>query len=641
MRNASVHLMCSPDRAFDEVAVMVESAASALGVRVSMSSKPSPGPNIVIGHNTYLHRGITLPEQAAVYTFEQHAQGSYWARPEQIAPLKEKLVWSYDPVVQDRLESFGVHSACLPVGYVPEWERIERHDEDIDVAFFGYPFPYRERVVDRLRALGLRVCWETLFGPERDRVYGRAKICLSLGSYEPRICQSIRAGYLLANRRCVISDDFPRPEAYPAFAGMLSLPPEQIAERCAQLCADARERRLIAERGYENFRSWSFTDVLREPLEELLSSPAPRTRRGYSASTMKIAVYAISKNEEQFVARCIDSAKDADVFVLADTGSVDRTVDIARARGAMVYPISVQPWRFDDARNAALSLVPADVDVCVSIDVDEILEPGWRAEVERLWSPGTTQVRFVFDAGRNVRFFKDKIHARSGFRWKHACHEALSYDPRFEGRSVTSELLLMRHLPDDSKSRGQYLDMLRLGTLEDPLEPRHSFYYARELTFWRRWEDAFQEARRYLALPRATWKAERAVAMRLAGKSLAALGRHDEALPWFVQATLEAPERRENWFDLAVFHFEGQRWPECLGAALTAIRTEGHRHDWPTDPLAWGSGPHDLAAAASHALERHDEAVRHAEAALALSPGDERRQLRLEIYQNAAGAPAS
>lgn len=38
----------------------------------------------------------------------------------------------------------------------------------------------------------------------------------------------------------------------------------------------------------------------------------------------KICVYAIAKNEEQFVDRWVDSMSEADVIVVLDTGSTDR-----------------------------------------------------------------------------------------------------------------------------------------------------------------------------------------------------------------------------------------------------------------------------------------------------------------------------
>ena len=82
---------------------------------------------------------------------------------------------------------------------------------------------------------------------------------------------------------------------------------------------------------------------------------------------MKIAVYAISKNEEEFVERFCASAKEADLILIADTGSTDNTVGLARSLGATVYDISVRPWRFDKARDTALNLIPGDYDVCISL----------------------------------------------------------------------------------------------------------------------------------------------------------------------------------------------------------------------------------------------------------------------------------
>jgi len=73
---------------------------------------------------------------------------------------------------------------------------------------------------------------------------------------------------------------------------------------------------------------------------------------------MKVAVYSIALNEEKFVQRWYESAKEADYLFIADTGSSDKTVEIARGLGIVCHIISVKPWRFDDARNASLALLP-------------------------------------------------------------------------------------------------------------------------------------------------------------------------------------------------------------------------------------------------------------------------------------------
>ena len=93
-----------------------------------------------------------------------------------------------------------------------------------------------------------------------------------------------------------------------------------------------------------------------------------------SAMSMKVAAYAIALNEEKHAQRWADTTKDADFRLVCDTGSTDKTVEILRSNGVIVYEISVKPWRFDVARNTAQSLLPADIDVCLSLDLDETVD---------------------------------------------------------------------------------------------------------------------------------------------------------------------------------------------------------------------------------------------------------------------------
>ena len=191
---------------------------------------------------------------------------------------------------------------------------------------------------------------------------------------------------------------------------------------------------------------------------------------------MKIAVYAISKNEEQSVERFCESAKDADLILIEDTGSTDNTAGLARECGATVYDISVKPWRFDKARDTALNLIPGDFDVCISLDLDEILEPGWREEIERVWTSDTTRLRYKFDWGCGISFFYEKIHHRTGYHWHHPVHEYPRPDNRTNEVYAHTDMLLVSHHPDPTKSRGQYMPLLELAIAEDLNCPRNAFY---------------------------------------------------------------------------------------------------------------------------------------------------------------------
>lgn len=70
--------------------------------------------------------------------------------------------------------------------------------------------------------------------------------------------------------------------------------------------------------------------------------------------SMKICVYAICKDEAQFVSRWVDSMSEADEIYVLDTGSTDQTVALLKERGVIVEQKVITPWRFDVARNESL-----------------------------------------------------------------------------------------------------------------------------------------------------------------------------------------------------------------------------------------------------------------------------------------------
>lgn len=89
---------------------------------------------------------------------------------------------------------------------------------------------------------------------------------------------------------------------------------------------------------------------------------------------MTLTGYIICKNEEAVIARCINSFKHVvDEIVVVDSGSTDKTVEIAQSLGAKVYTIE---WKndFSYARNVALSHCTGDW--VFHLDADEYLREG-------------------------------------------------------------------------------------------------------------------------------------------------------------------------------------------------------------------------------------------------------------------------
>jgi hypothetical protein len=341
-------------------------------------------------------------------------------------------------------------------------------------------------------------------------------------------------------------------------------------------------------------------------------------------------------NESAHVERFCESACEADMILVADTGSTDNTVEMLHLNGSHVKHLSIKPWRFDDARNACLAMIPDDMDVCVSLDLDEVLQPGWRKEIERVWVKGkTTQLRYGFDWGAGIQFQYEKIHARHGVRWSCPVHEYPVAD-RTATVWAETDMLLVVHKPDPNKSRGQYLDLLRVSIEENPTEPRNAFYYARELSFHGQWQMAIWQCERYLALPRATWANERCYAMRVMAKCYGELQQWAKALDWARRACSQAEHTREPWCELARLCYLTQRWEECLGAALTCLKITNREKIYTVDPEVWGAQPHDWVSIAAWNLGMKDLSIEHARKAVELSPDDMRLRRNLELVTEKA-----
>jgi tetratricopeptide (TPR) repeat protein len=86
---------------------------------------------------------------------------------------------------------------------------------------------------------------------------------------------------------------------------------------------------------------------------------------------MELSLCAIAKNEETYLPQCLISVKDVvDEIIILDTGSSDRTIEIAKDFGARVYHFE---WcnDFSAARNEALKYVRGKW--VLVLDADEVL----------------------------------------------------------------------------------------------------------------------------------------------------------------------------------------------------------------------------------------------------------------------------
>jgi tetratricopeptide (TPR) repeat protein len=180
------------------------------------------------------------------------------------------------------------------------------------------------------------------------------------------------------------------------------------------------------------------------------------------------------------------------------------------------------------------------------------------------------------------------------------------------------------------------MEMLEVAVKEDATDPHHYFYYARELTFYRRWDEAKKALTTYLGMNAASNQNERCYAMRLMGKSYAETGDPAQAEKWYYMAAGEAPNTREPWCELAMLMYRQSRWEECFAASMRALKIKNRQLVYTCDPAVWGHWAHDLASIAAHHLGLKDIAIEQAKLAVDLAPDDLRLRRNLRYLTDAA-----
>ena len=93
----------------------------------------------------------------------------------------------------------------------------------------------------------------------------------------------------------------------------------------------------------------------------------------------RLAAIVITYNEEKHISDCLDSLAFADELLVFDSFSTDKTVEIAREKGAQVLQ---RPFdHFAGQRNAALEAIQGIADWVLFVDADERVTPELAAEI--------------------------------------------------------------------------------------------------------------------------------------------------------------------------------------------------------------------------------------------------------------------
>jgi len=352
----------------------------------------------------------------------------------------------------------------------------------------------------------------------------------------------------------------------------------------------------------------------------------------------KIVVYAISKNEEKFVNRWVDSMKEADEIYVLDTGSTDNTVNLLEKAGVNVTQKVISPWRFDVARNESLKLVPFDTDICVCTDLDEVFEKGWRNKLEEIWNDNTTRVRYNYDwfLDKNgkpmISYYLNKIHTRNDYSWKYPVHEILDYHGEKKESIITTDDIKLVHYPDKEKSRSSYLPLLELAVKENPFDDRNTHYLGREYMYYNQNDKAIKYLKKHLKLDTATWKDERCASMRFIARCYTRKKEYNKALEWFDKAILEAPYLRDSYVEKALLLYHLKNYNEVIYRCNQALDIKVNKKTYVNETFSYDHTIYDLLSLCYYYKNDKDLALYYINKALEISPDLERLKSNKKIF---------
>ena len=198
-----------------------------------------------------------------------------------------------------------------------------------------------------------------------------------------------------------------------------------------------------------------------------------------------ISLCMIVKNEEKVLARCLDTIADlVDEIIIVDTGSSDRTKEIAARYTGLLYDF-VWEDDFSAARNFAFS--KATKEYIYSADADEVLSQENRERFRILKETLLTEIEIVqMKYGNQLQYgtvynfdeeYRPKLFKRlREFVWEGPVHEQVRLEP-----VVYDSDIVITHMPQQSHGGRDLANFRKQINTGRRLSKRLHNMYAREL----------------------------------------------------------------------------------------------------------------------------------------------------------------
>jgi glycosyltransferase involved in cell wall biosynthesis len=240
----------------------------------------------------------------------------------------------------------------------------------------------------------------------------------------------------------------------------------------------------------------------------------------------------IVKNEHELLANCLDSLKGIDEIFIADTGSSDNTIEIAKQFTPHVY--TEKKWEDDFAACRNFIKSKATTDWILSIDADEVLHDlgDLREAVALAEQRGALAVDVTMRASDNGQIFLFPRLFKNDPKvwWSGNIHNHLSV----AGERLGNVWITHGYSPAHQLDPDRAFRILKKEVDSRPDAIREMFYLGREYFYRKDYENTVKTLGNYVL--RSNYLAEKAEAFLIMSRSYWAMHRAEDARDAILQA---------------------------------------------------------------------------------------------------------
>lgn len=210
---------------------------------------------------------------------------------------------------------------------------------------------------------------------------------------------------------------------------------------------------------------------------------------------LKISLCMIVKNEQKYLERCLNSVKKlVDEIVIVDTGSSDKTVEIAKKFTDKIY---FYTWHNDFAAARNFSFSKATNEYVMWLDADDIFPENqivkFLEKKEKLCED-FIKIKYITNIDSNGNTIHSNYRARiikkGKYSWKGEVHEVIPVN--YSDSHMIWEEIEIIHNPDEYKVKPLYLNIFEEIKDKAVFGEREKFLYARELMSHNRNDEALE-----------------------------------------------------------------------------------------------------------------------------------------------------